>query len=60
MDPPRPARVRAAPARLHDEQASHYELAALLAQFRNPMDEAGVSSESEDESDEEEGPEEGG
>ena len=55
----RPSRVRAAPAFLHDEQASHHEVAALLAQFRNPMAEAVVSSSSDEESDTESGPEEG-
>lgn len=54
----RPARVRATPAFLHDEQASQHEVAALLAQFRNPMAEAVVSSDSDDESNAESGPEE--
>ena len=59
MAAPRPPRVRAAPARLHDEQASQHEVAALLARFRNPMAAAVVSSDSDEESDTESGPEEG-
>lgn len=55
----RPARVRAAPAFLHDEQASHHEVATLLAQFRNPMAEAVLTSDSDEESDADSGPEEG-
>jgi hypothetical protein len=55
----RPARVRAAPAFLHDEQASHHEVAALLAQFRNPVAEPVPSSNSDEESDMDSGPEEG-
>ena len=55
----RPARIRAAPAFLHHEQESHHEVAALLAEFRNPVARATESSESEEESDEESGPEEG-
>jgi hypothetical protein len=55
----RPSRVRAAPAFLHDEQASHHEVAALVAQFRNPVAEAVVSSQSDEESDADSGPEEG-
>jgi hypothetical protein len=59
MDGSRPARIRAAPARLHEEQASQHEVAALLAQFRNPMAAAVVSSDSDEETDTESGPEEG-
>jgi hypothetical protein len=52
----RPARVRAAPAFLHDEQASQREFAAVIAGFRNPVAHAPESSEGEADSDEEEGP----
>ena len=59
MNRQRPTRVRAAPARLHEEQASQHEVAALLAQFRNPVTPAVVSSNSDEESDTDSGPEEG-
>src|SRR5690242_3217889 len=36
MSAPRPARVRAAPARLHEEQASLHELAAVAAAEARP------------------------
>ena len=52
----RPARVRAAPAFLHDEQASQREIAAMIAGFRNPVAHASDDSASEEDSDEEEGP----
>lgn len=54
-----PTRIRAAPAFLHDEQASQHELASLLAQFRNPVTIEVESTSGEEESDTESGPQEG-
>jgi hypothetical protein len=58
MSGKRPSRVRAAPARLEDEQAAAFELAELAAAYRNPAASAEVESSSSDESDDESGPEE--
>lgn len=58
MSGKRPTRVRAAPARLEDEQAAAFELAELAAAYRNPAASVEVESSSSDESDDESGPEE--
>jgi hypothetical protein len=58
MSGKRPSRVRAAPARLEDEQAAAFELAELAAAYRNPAASAEVESSSSDKSDDESGPEE--
>lgn len=50
MEAARPRRVRAAPARFDEEQAEDADMAALLAQFRNPMRDESSSSDSSDSS----------
>jgi Transposase IS4 len=60
MSSSRPSRVRAAPARLQEEQEEEAELAATLAQLRAPRAAAAAAASSEDESSgAESGPEEG-
>ena len=58
MSDKRPTRVRAAPARLEEEQAAAFELAELAAAYRNPAASVEVESSSSDESDDESEPEE--
>jgi hypothetical protein len=50
MDARSSQRVRAAPARLDEEQAADADMAALLAQFRNPMRDESSDGESSDDS----------
>lgn len=59
MSDSRPPRVRAAPARLHDEQAAAVDYAALLSSFRNPAAFSPTPDDDNSSDDEESGPEVG-